>query len=80
MLEKSSDLSNKMIFILFVVTLLVSAIGSFLVLKSVNEISGQDDEGPVAGSASGSVSLTIDRPPISNGGVQLEVLSDKDLN
>jgi len=73
MLEKSSDLSNRIIVILFIITILVSFMGTFLVLRGVNEVASAEQ--PEMGASSGTVSLTVHRPAVSSGGVNLEVLS-----
>ncbi|MBD3313205.1 hypothetical protein GF345_02065 [Candidatus Woesearchaeota archaeon] len=68
------DVSNKTIAILFIVTLLISAVGTFMVVKNINDIQVerktiQQEEGdePIA------VSLEVKEPPVSAGSIVLNV-------
>lgn len=75
--KMSGDISDKTIIILFIITLLVSSIGTFLVVKSINEAKIEKDNaayGTINGGAG--ISMNIERP-VGAGSIKLEVSKNK---
>jgi hypothetical protein len=73
----SGDISDKTIIVLFIVTLLVSSVGTFMVVKSINEAQIERN-GQVYGKVNGAggVELNIEKPA-GSGSVKLEILDSK---
>ncbi|MCX6706862.1 MAG: hypothetical protein NT001_01835 [Candidatus Woesearchaeota archaeon] len=74
----SGDISDKTIIVLFIITLLVSSIGTFLVVKSINEAKLEKDNNAAYGKVNGGagVSMNIERP-IGAGTIQMDIQKNK---
>ncbi|MBU0535655.1 MAG: hypothetical protein KKE20_01720 [Nanoarchaeota archaeon] len=74
--EGNNDISTKTLAILFIITILVSFAGTFVVIRSLNDIS-VDQEGEPASSGSVALSLNLqEKPP--EGRIELVIGSPED--
>jgi len=74
--ERSGDISNKMIIALVIITILVSFATTFAVLNKVDRIESPEQQQPSGpqGTSSGSIMVNIQKPPVTSGSIQMEIL------